>query len=184
MTEEKHEKKQEQPEKTGAPTKGNPEETKKEEVNLIMRVAGVDLDGKKTIISALTKIKGIGERTAKNITTIFEKETGISEREKMGNITEENARQLENIINNPIKSGIPNWTLNRQNDVYTGEDKHLIMSDLDFSLRTDFQRLSEIKSYRGLRHNWGLPVRGQRNKGGHRGKGTIVGVTKKEVIKK
>jgi len=181
MAEEKQEKKQE---KAEVPTKGSPAEgAKKEEINLIIRVAGVDLDGNKTIISALTKIKGIGVRTAKNITTVFEKETGISGREKMGKVSEENARKLEEIINNPVKAGIPKWSLNRQKDIYTGEDKHLVMSDLDFTVRTDFQRLSEIKSYRGLRHTWGLPVRGQRNKGGHRGKGGIVGVTKKEVKK-
>ncbi|MBI2597713.1 MAG: 30S ribosomal protein S13 [Candidatus Diapherotrites archaeon] len=52
---------------------------------------------------------------------------------------------------------------------------------MEFSKRQDFQRLSEIKTYRGLRHGWGLPVRGQRTKSTHRGKGPVVGVLKKEA---
>jgi len=55
------------------------------------------------------------------------------------------------------------------------------MNDLDFSVRTDIQRLADIKSYRGLRLSWGLTVRGQRTKSTHRGKGTVVGVMKKDA---
>ena len=57
------------------------------------------------------------------------------------------------------------------------------MGDLEFTTRKDIQRLSEIKSYRGLRHGWGLTVRGQRTRSTHRGKGPVVGVMKKEVKK-
>ena len=42
--------------------------------------------------------------------------------------------------------------------------------------------MSETKSYKGLRHTWGLTVRGQRTKSTHRGKGGVVGVLKKDAI--
>ena len=83
----------------------------------------------------------------------------------------------------PKKSGLPTWTLNRQKDHETGVDKHLTMNDLAFSLRNDLTRMAEIKSYKGLRHMWGLTVRGQKTKSRHRGKGGSVGVSKKDAGK-
>ena len=69
---------------------------------------------------------------------------------------------------------------NRRKDYVTGDNKHLIMSDLDFSLREDVKRMERTKSYKGVRHALGLPVRGQRTKTGFRRGGTTVGVFKKE----
>lgn len=154
-----------------------------EDINLIVRVANVDLKGHLSIVRSLTKIKGIGLRTAKNITIIFEKQSGIKGTEILGKITEENVRLLEKIVLSPLESGIPTWALNRQKDYETGENKHLLMADLTLSLRQDVQRLSEIKTYKGFRHTWGLPLRGQRTKSTHRKKGGTVGVTKKDVKK-
>ncbi|MCR4335012.1 MAG: 30S ribosomal protein S13 [archaeon] len=154
-----------------------------ENVELIVRVADNDLNGSKTVVRALTKIKGIGLRMAKNIVLVFEKETGVSGNEKLGKITEEQVRKLEQIVIKPTNFNIPIWSLNRRNDFTTGENTHRIMNELEFGLRTDIQRLGEIKSYRGLRHTWKLPVRGQRNKSTHRNKGTTVGVTKKDTKK-
>ncbi|MAG18013.1 MAG: 30S ribosomal protein S13 [Candidatus Diapherotrites archaeon] len=151
-----------------------------ENIELIVRVADNDLDGKATVIRALTKIRGIGLRMAKNIAIVFEKETGASGNEKLGELKEEHVKKLEQIVLKPTDFNIPVWSLNRQNDFTTGENTHRIMGELEFGLRTDLQRLGEIKSYRGLRHTWKLPVRGQRNKSTHRNKGTTVGVTKKD----
>ncbi len=160
------------------------EKQPKEDVKLIVRVGNNDLDGKKSIPRALLKIKGLGIRSARNLAITFEKEAGISSDEKLGKLTEEQIKQLEEIMLNPVKNGIPEWSLNRQKDFTTGENKHLVMSDLDFALRNDFQRLNEIKSYRGLRHVWGQPVRGQKTKSTHRGRGNaVVGVVKKDKKK-
>ncbi len=156
---------------------------KKSEERLIVRIAGVDLDGKKSIQRALTKIKGIGIRMGKNIAIAFEEATGIRYDAKLGAIDEEKAKKLEEIVLEPQKFGIPEWNLNRRSDFYTGESTHKVMAELDLALREDLSRLKEIKSYRGLRHQWGLPVRGQRTKSTHRGKGTVVGVMKKEIAK-
>ena len=57
------------------------------------------------------------------------------------------------------------------------------MNDLAFCLRNDLSRLAEIKSYKGLRHMWGLTVRGQKTKSRHRRKGGVVGVAKKVAVK-
>ena len=139
------------------------------------------ISGKKKIIMEIKKIKGIGLRKVKSIGTVYEKETGKSSVEKIGKIMEEDVRKLEKIVQQPQEYGIPGWSVNRRRDFVTGTDRHLITSDLDFALRQDIQRLSEIKTYRGFRHTWGLPVRGQSTKSTHRGKGGVVGVTKKDV---
>ena len=161
------------------------DEKKKEskEMRYIVRIAGKDLDGNLPIYMALTRIKGISHRTAKAIAVAFEKTTNISYNTKLGQLDEEKDKVLEDIVLNPKKYDLPGWILNRQRDLESGQDQHLVMGDLDFGLRKDIQRLSEIKSYRGIRYGWGLTVRGQRTRSTHRGKGPVVGVMKKEVKK-
>ncbi|MEM0359815.1 MAG: 30S ribosomal protein S13 [Candidatus Diapherotrites archaeon] len=159
------------------------QETAKEEMRYIVRIAGKDLDGTKPIFSALRGIKGISHRFARVAAIQFEKETGIKFDSRLGTIPENHDKTLEAIITEPEKHGFPEWMLNRRKDFYTGKSSHLIMGDLDFAKREDIKRLNIIKSYRGLRHSWGLPVRGQRTKSTHRGKGPVVGVMKKEAKK-
>ncbi len=153
------------------------------EINYIVRIVGKDLDGTKNVRDGIQGIKGIGHRIGEIIANKFIMENNISPGKKLGELTPEEVSKLEEIVANPEKFGLPEWALNRQKDFESGENKHLTMNDLDFSLRNDFQRLAEIKSYRGLRHMWGLPVRGQRTRSTHRGKGGTVGVTKKDVKK-
>ncbi len=148
--------------------------------NLIVRIIGKDLDGTKAIEDSLRGIKGIGHRVGAIITNKFCEENKVDKNKKLGDLNNEQVKKLEEIISNPNKYGLPTWALNKQKDYETGENKHLTMNDLDFSLRNNFQRLAEIKSYRGLRHNWGLTVRGQKTRSTHRGKGGTVGVSKKE----
>jgi len=151
------------------------------EIRYIVRIAGKDLDGNLPIYRALMGIKGIGHRFGKIAAIAFEKETGIKFDSKLGELPEEKDKELEDIVTNPANHGLPAWAFNRKKDWSEGTDKHFLMADLDFSLRKDLERLKEIKSYRGLRHSWGLPVRGQRTKSTHRGKGTTVGVFKKDA---
>jgi len=180
MTEEqKKEKEQVLPSEAGATVEAKP----KEDIDLIVRVADVDLDGKTSVKRALTKIKGIGVRMSENVAVIFEKETGVPGTEKLGKLSEEHVKKLEQIVLKPMEFGVPKWSLNRQKDFTTGEYTHRVMAELDLGLRQDLQRLGEIKSYRGLRHSWKLPVRGQRTKSTHRGKGSTVGVVRKEAKK-
>ncbi len=154
---------------------------KEEDMRFIVRIAGKDLDGKLPIPRALMALRGVSHRFGKMAAKKFEEETGIKYDAKLGTISEENDKKLEEIIQNPEKHGIPEWALNRRKDFRTGKSVQLTMGDLDFALREDLKRLNEIKSYRGLRHSWGLTVRGQRVRSTHRGKGPVVGVLKKDA---
>lgn len=151
------------------------------EIRYIVRIAGKDLNGNLPICIALNSIKGLSHRTSKNAAIVFERETKIPFDSKLGLIPEDMDKKLEEIVLNPEKFGIPDWSMNRQKDLETGQNKHLLMADLDFSLRNDLKRMNETKSYKGLRHSWGLTVRGQRTKSTHRGKGGTVGVLKKDA---
>lgn len=153
------------------------------EFNYIVRVLGKDLDGTKNIETGLQGIKGIGQRMGGIIAAKFRSENNVSGERRLGELTPEEVKQVEDILLHPSKHGVPSWMLNRQKDLETGDNKHLTMNDLAFSLRNDLTRMAEIKSYKGLRHMWGLPVRGQKTKSKHRGKGGVVGVTKKDAGK-
>ncbi|MEI7961281.1 MAG: 30S ribosomal protein S13 [archaeon] len=154
-----------------------------DEFNYIVRVIGKDLDGTKSIESGLQEIKGIGQRMGGLIAMEFRKANKIAQTKRLGELSNEEIKKLEEVILAPEKYKLPIWTMNRQKDIETGKDKHITMNDLMFSLRTDVSRMAEIKSYKGLRHMWGLPVRGQKTKSRHRGKGGTVGVVKKDQAK-
>jgi len=147
----------------------------------IVRISGKDLNGELPVYRALTALKGIGDRLGKVFAIAFEQKTKIPFDSKLSALSEQNVAVLEDLIINPAKYNVPSWCLNHRKEYVTGMDKHLIMSDLDFDLRNTLKRLGEIRSYRGLRHAWGLPVRGQRTKSTHRGKGGTVGVLKKDI---
>jgi small subunit ribosomal protein S18e len=55
----------------------------------------------------------------------------------------------------------------------------LTSSNLDSKLREDLERMKKIRAHRGLRHYWGLRVRGQHTKTTGR-RGRTVGVSKKK----
>ena len=59
---------------------------------------------------------------------------------------------------------------------------HLTGADLTLSKELDIKRLKKIKSYRGIRHSIGQPVRGQRTRS-HFRTGVSVGVQRKTVSK-
>jgi len=69
--------------------------------------------------------------------------------------------------------------LNRQKDVKDGKFSQVFSNALDAKLREDLERLKKIRAHRGLRHYWGLRVRGQHTKTTGR-KGRTVGVSKKK----
>ena len=82
-------------------------------------------------------------------------------------------------MQNPLAYKIPQWFLNRQKDVVDGKFSQVLSNQLDNKLREDLERLKRMHAHRGLRHSWGLRVRGQHTKTtGRRGK--TVGVSKKK----
>jgi len=144
-----------------------------EGVRGIVRVAGVDLAGEKKIRNALLNVKGIGQSLAKAVPIA----AGLNPDAMIGTLTDEQLKLLENVTKNPTKFGIPESMLNRRRDPITGENKHLIGSELTFANKYDIDLLKKIRSYKGIRHELGLPVRGQRTRSSFR-KGMQVGVAK------
>ena len=148
-----------------------------EDYRHLVRVASTDLVGSKSLLYAMTKIKGVSVMFSNAILSV----SGIPKEKKAGTLTEADVAKLNDIITNPSKYKIPEWMFNRRNDYESGEDSHLITSDLTFTKDNDVKRLKKVKSNRGMRHAWGLPLRGQRTQSNFRKqKGKVTGVKKKK----
>ncbi|MBI4983258.1 30S ribosomal protein S13 [Candidatus Woesearchaeota archaeon] len=144
----------------------------------IIRVANVDLPGNKQIRFALTNIKGIGINFADSLCKLAQ----VNRYTKAGYLAQEGIDRLNKIVEAPAASRVPSWMFNRRNDYETGENRHLFTGTLTFVHDNDIKRLKKIKTLRGIRHQMGLPVRGQRTKAHFRKhKGRVVGVSKKKV---
>ena len=88
----------------------------------------------KSIWIALTNIYGIGRmRSRKILDTI-----GINYMMKVGDLNEDDQKKISDELKN-----------------------YVLESDLKREVASAIKRLKEIKCYRGMRHNLGLPVRGQ-----------------------
>ncbi|NPA86973.1 MAG: 30S ribosomal protein S13 [Candidatus Diapherotrites archaeon] len=150
------------------------------EIRNIVRIAGFDLDGTKPIWFALTGVKGVGINFAKMVSKIVAEKFGVDVNTKLGELPEEADAFIEEVIRNPIKYGIPRWAVNDPKDWWTGEDRHLVGTDLETHLVAVKKRLFEIRSWRGIRLAKGLKVRGQRTKSHPRkNKISVVGRKKK-----
>jgi small subunit ribosomal protein S13 len=149
-----------------------------QELNPLVRIVNVDIKGSKALYYGLTKIKGVSFSYANAVCHLC----GVDQHKKIGYLTKEDIGKVEDVLLNPSKHNIPNWMLNRRRDMETGEDKHILSGDIKFTVENDIRRLQKIKSRRGMRHAWKLPVRGQRTKGNFR-KATAVGVKRKSGAK-
>ena len=143
----------------------------------IVRILGTDIDGTKHILNGLTRIKGIGKGLANAII----RTGGIRPDTRVGYLTESDVEKLEKVIGELGGSGIPAYILNRQKDLDSGRDIHLVGPDLELKIKTDIDFMRELKTWKGVRHSFGLKVRGQRTKSTGR-KGRAVGVKKKTLI--
>ncbi len=147
-------------------------QTKEEE--RVIRILSTDIEGKTSIYAGLAKIKGVSWSLSNAICQILK----LDKKRKVGSLTEGEIKKISEFIKDPK---VPEYLLNRKKDPETGENKHLNGSDLELRNEFDLKRLKQIKSYRGIRHSAGLPVRGQRTKGNfrkNRKKGT--GIKKKK----
>ncbi|MFW5746260.1 MAG: 30S ribosomal protein S13 [Nanoarchaeota archaeon] len=136
----------------------------KEQLRYLVRVASTDLPGEKPIVHAMTKIKGVGEAYARAVLSVAK----VDPQARAGLLDDAQVKKIEEVLLNPDKNDFPTWFLNHQKDYESGEDKHLLNADIDFTQDNDIKRLSKTKSYRGLRHAWRLPLRGQRTKSNFR----------------
>jgi small subunit ribosomal protein S18e len=146
---------------------------------------------------ALTKIKGVGRRYSNLVckkadvdlnkryippSTHHCKTTLNTNKDfhySAGELTSEELERIVTIIQNPTQYKIPTWFLNRQRDIVDGKDYQVLANGVDSKLREDLERLKKIRAHRGLRHYWGLRVRGQHSKTTGR-RGRTVGVSKKK----
>ena len=145
-----------------------------DEFKHLVRISRKDVDGNKKIEHALTDIKGVGLSLSRSLALAME----FDLEQKIGYISDEDIVKIEEALKDPQSYNIPKWMLNRQDDYVTGETTHLIESDLDMRLRDDLNRMKKTRSYKGRRHEVGLPVRGQRTKSTFR-KGSSVGVRRR-----
>jgi len=103
------------------------------------RLLGVDIPKEKRMEIALTYLYGVGRVTSKQIL----KEAGINPDMRAKDLNETQVAQVVGVI---------------QKGTYKVE------GDLRREISQNIKRLSEIGSWRGLRHKKGLPVRGQRTR--------------------
>jgi small subunit ribosomal protein S13 len=146
------------------------------EFSHIIRIAETDLEGTLKVTHAISKIRGIGINTADALV----KKAGVEPDIRLGFLPEQDLRKLEDMIRNPAKHGFPHWLFNRQKDLETGKNIHLIGSDLVLATKTDIDNMKASKSWKGYRHSYGLKARGQRTKTTGR-KGKAIGVKKKST---
>lgn len=116
------------------------------------RIAGVTLPSNKRVDIALQYIYGIGATTAIDILN----KTGVPREVRVKDLSEDQASKLRDMIEKQYKT--------------EGELRRIVLGNI--------KRLKEIGSYRGSRHNKGLPVRGQRTKTNSR---TIRGNVRKTM---
>ena len=142
----------------------------------IVRVFNTDLDGRKQILYALRKVKGVSH----TISNAVLHELGIPKDRKVSELKEDDIEKIEKALEK-LSETLPSWILNRRKDYETGNDTHLYHADLVFSVEKDTRRMKRLKSYKGGRHQAGLPLRGQKTRSNfRRNKGKATGVKKKK----
>lgn len=174
--EKKQQKKGEKKPKTGAP-EGKPAVFVPENPNFrhIVRFANTDLDGKRPLIMALTDVRGVGRRVAETITHMG----SLDPVKRIGDYTEAETESIENLLY-AFGQKAPSWMVNHPMDRNLGENRHIVAGDLETIVRDDVNQMRMIRSYRGIRHERGQKVRGQRTKSNGR-TGMAAGVTKKSL---
>jgi small subunit ribosomal protein S13 len=123
----------------------------------VARISGIDIPREKRVEVALTYIYGIGLPTSQKILA----QANVNPDTRVRDLTEEQVNRLREIV----------------------DRRHTVEGDLRREVAMNIKRLTEIGSYRGLRHRRNLPVRGQRTKTNarqRRGPKKTVGVRRKK----
>jgi len=156
------------------PTKKKQDDEKGEDFKYIVRIVNTDIDGEKQAITALASIQGIGSRIAE----IAIKEIDYPPNKQIGHITDEEQAKLVEILEE-LSDTLPEWMLNRQKDWESGDDLHILSTELAMTNKDDINRMRMIRCYRGIRHESGHKVRGQRTRSNGRS-GLTLGVSKRK----
>ena len=126
------------------------------------RIAGIDIPRDKHVVISLTYIHGIGRTTAAKLVRM----ANLQPETKVRDLSDEEVTRLRQII-----------------DRLAASKDILIEGDLRREVAMNIKRLTEIGTYRGLRHRRGLPVHGQRTRTNgrtRRGPKRTVGVRRKK----
>jgi small subunit ribosomal protein S13 len=146
-----------------------------ENFHYIVRIGNKDLNGERSVKLALADIKGIGDRLAEVIVTHL----SLAGDKRLGDLDDDQIDRLKKYVESKQYDGIPEWMMNHRYDQITGASQNLISTDLETQLTDDVNFMKKIKSYKGIRHEKGKKVRGQRTKSNGR-KGLSVGVQRKK----
>lgn len=149
------------------------------ELKQIIRIVNTDIAGATKLFLALTRIYGISYNFSNAICNYL----NLDKFKQVGSLNEEEVKKIEDVIKNPLKHNFPKYMLNRRSDIETGEDKHIFGAELKLRKDFDIKRMKNIRSYKGVRHAIGLPVRGQSTRS-HFHKGKSLGVKKPKKSKK
>jgi|SRR3989344_9075963 len=144
-----------------------------QETRRIVRVMTTDVDGNLSVERGLRKIKGVRFMFARATCIAM----GIDPRRKLGDFSDPEIKSIEAFIREPQ---LPAWMLNRRKDPETGMNGHVTMAGLDLKRRDDINTMRRLRTYKGIRHEMGQPVRGQRTRSSFRTHSS-VGVTKKKI---
>ncbi|HZX44921.1 MAG TPA: 30S ribosomal protein S13 [Candidatus Nanoarchaeia archaeon] len=136
----------------------------KKDYKHFIRIANTDLNGARAIITSLRQIKGVSFMFANMVCHL----SGVDKYKRTGDLNDDEIKKINDVIVNPKDYKVPSWMLNRRKDLETGQDRHLISADLTFSTDNDIKMQKMIRSYKGVRHILGQPVRGQRTKSNFR----------------
>ena len=144
-----------------------------EDFKYIVRLANTDIDGHYQIVKGLSQIKGVGWRMAGVIARTID----IPKERRIGDLEDEDIEKIAEAIDSVLDVA-PTWMFNRQKDYDIGEDTHLIGSELEMTFKEDIDRMKRIRCYRGIRHERGKKVRGQRTRSNGR-TGATLGVSRR-----
>jgi small subunit ribosomal protein S13 len=151
-----------------------PKVVEAEELKHIVRILNSDLEGKRQVQMALTGINGVGRRAA----LIFASKAGVSPHAILGKLSDAQIDALKRVIEQEATEVLPAWMVNKRGDISTGENKHIMGIGLAMSVMEDIDLMKKMRGYKGIRHERGLRVRGQRTRSTGR-TGAIVGVSRK-----
>lgn len=144
-------------------------ETKEEDYESLIRISSYDIPGSKNIYTGLTRIKGVSWAISNAVCLSLK----FPRNKKISELSKDDIKRIEDFLKNP---SIQDFLKNRRTDLKTGITSHETGSSLDMKKDFDIRRMKKIRSYKGIRHTLGQPVRGQRTRSHFRTKGKAVGV--------
>lgn len=159
--------------RAGPPSKAAKAVSANPNFRYIVRVSDTDLDGTRTVALALTSVRGVGLRLAETACRLAQ----VNPSALIGDIPETSVESIENTLR-ALPTQVPTWMVNHHTEPVLGESIHYIGVDVETRRRDDVNMMKMIRSYRGVRHERGQKVRGQRTRSNGR-TGMAAGVLKK-----